>query len=250
MRDLIICDNFYSNPNEVRDFALSQDFNVDGNYPGHRTKSFLNQGIADYISKVVGAEVDMNGLGEDSYCGAYQYTTAADRTWIHADGWNDWAGVVYLTPDAPASGGTGIYYSADNIWILGRQQVKKGKEVKGYNFVINVEKSRFVKEKSKVPITVSWDGGIEQYSGLLEVALAGGYVTKPSMGWYAKVDQSTGEQMDQKYREKDTLTAEFWEPIFETTNFKEFLKAHYSIGHKPMLEIDLDEVIEEEAAGA
>jgi RecA/RadA recombinase len=156
---------------------------------------------------------------------------------------------IGLFPKAIVSGGTGIYYSADNIWILGRQQVKKGKEVKGYNFVINVEKSRFVKEKSKVPITVSWDGGIEQYSGLLEVGLAGGYVTKPSMGWYAKVDQNTGEQMDQKYREKDTLTAEFWEPIFANTNFKEFLKAHYSIGHKPMLEIDLDEVIEEEAAG-
>ena len=76
---------------------------------------------------------------------------------------------IGLFPKAIVSGGTGIYYSADNIWILGRQQVKKGKEVKGYNFVINVEKSRFVKEKSKVPITVSWDGGIEQYSGLLEV---------------------------------------------------------------------------------
>ena len=106
---------------------------------------------------------------------------------------------IGLFPKAIVSGGTGIYYSADNIWILGRQQQKQGMEVKGYNFVINVEKSRFVKEKSKVPITVSWDGGIEQYSGLLEVGLAGGYVTKPSMGWYAKVDQNTGEQMDQKY---------------------------------------------------
>ncbi len=47
------------------------------------------------------------------------------------------------------SGGTGIYYSADNIFILGRQQEKDGKDVVGYNFIINVEKSRFVKEKSK-----------------------------------------------------------------------------------------------------
>ena len=109
MRDLIICDNFYDNVDEVRSFALEQDFNVDGNYPGHRTKSFLNQHIADWIGKIVGAEVDMKDLGGDSYCGAYQYTTAADRTWIHADSWNQWAGVVYLTPDAPASGGTGIF---------------------------------------------------------------------------------------------------------------------------------------------
>ena len=54
MRDLIICDNFYNNVDEVRAFALQQDFNVDGNYPGHRTKSFLTPGIADYISKIVG----------------------------------------------------------------------------------------------------------------------------------------------------------------------------------------------------
>ena len=58
MRDLIICDNFYSNVDEVRDYALKQDFNVDGNYPGHRTKSFLNDNIAEWISKIVGAEMD------------------------------------------------------------------------------------------------------------------------------------------------------------------------------------------------
>lgn len=109
MRDLIICDNFYSNVDEVRAFALKQDFNVDGNYPGHRTKSFLNESIANYIGEIVGGEMDLEDLGDDTYCGAYQYTTAADRTWIHADGWNHWAGVVYLTPDAPVTGGTGIF---------------------------------------------------------------------------------------------------------------------------------------------
>jgi len=70
---------------------------------------------------------------------------------------------IGLFPKAVVSGGTGIYYSADNIWILGRRQNKTGTEVTGYDFVINVEKSRFVKEKSKVPIQVSWDGGIESY---------------------------------------------------------------------------------------
>ena len=80
-------------------------------------------------------------------------------------------------------GGTGIYYSADNIWIIGRRQQKTGTEVTGYEFVINIEKSRYVKEKSKIPISVSWEGGIEEFSGLLDVALAGGYVVKPSNGW-------------------------------------------------------------------
>ena len=149
-----------------------------------------------------------------------------------------------LFPKAIVSGGTGIYYSADNIWIIGRQQQKKGTEVTGYNFVINVEKSRFVREKSKVHIAVSWDGGIERYSGLLDVALAGGYVAKPNVGWYCRVDRDTGELIDPKCREKDTLNEEFWTPIFEETDFSEFIKGHYQIGQVPLLDVELD--IEEE----
>ena len=152
---------------------------------------------------------------------------------------------IGLFPKAVVSGGTGIYYSADNIWIIGRQQDKKGTEIQGYHFVINVEKSRFVKEKSKVPISVSWEGGIQTYSGLLTVALAGGYVTKPTVGWYARVDKDTGEIIDPKVREKDTLNKKFWDPIFKETDFKEFVKSYYSIGHKPLLDIDLDIPMEE-----
>jgi len=147
---------------------------------------------------------------------------------------------IGLFPKAIVSGGTGIYYSADNIWIIGRQQQKTGTEIKGYNFVINVEKSRFVKEKSKIPITVTWEGGIAPYSGLLDVALAGGYVQKPNVGWYCRVDMETGELVQPKVREKDTLNEDFWKPIFETTNFKEFLIGHYQIGHKPLLDVELD----------
>ncbi|OUW42825.1 recombinase RecA [bacterium TMED181] len=147
---------------------------------------------------------------------------------------------IGLFPKAIVSGGTGIYYSADNIWIIGRQQNKQGTEIKGYNFVINVEKSRFVKEKSKVPIAVSWEGGIECYSGLLDVALAGNYVAKPTNGWYCRVDRETGELVDPKVREKDTLQKDFWTPIFEGTDFKKFIKGHYQIGHKPLLDVELD----------
>ena len=50
---------------------------------------------------------------------------------------------------AVVSGGSGVMYSSDNVWIIGRQQDKDGSDVKGYHFIINVEKSRFVKEKSK-----------------------------------------------------------------------------------------------------
>lgn len=80
---------------------------------------------------------------------------------------------IGLYPKDIVGGGTGIYYSADTIWILGRQQDKDGTEIAGYHFIINVEKSRYVKEKSKIPITVSYEGGINRWSGLLDLALDG-----------------------------------------------------------------------------
>jgi RecA/RadA recombinase len=149
---------------------------------------------------------------------------------------------IGLFPKDIVGGGTGIYYSADTIWILGRRQEKQGTEVVGYDFIINVEKSRYVKEKSKIPISVSWEGGVQQYSGLLDVALAGNYVTKPSNGWYCRVDTSTGELLDPKVRLKETLNAEFWEPIFEFTDFKDFLTKQYKIGLPT--QIDPDKIVE------
>jgi RecA/RadA recombinase len=151
---------------------------------------------------------------------------------------------IGLFPKDIVGGGTGIYYSANDIWILGRQQDKVGTEIKGYHFVINIEKSRQVKEKSKIPISVSWEGGVSKYSGLLEVGLAGGYVVKPSNGWYSRVDRATGE-LTTKVREKDTQTAEFWEPIFAETDFKEFVKKQYQIGQESL--VSMDEIVEEAA---
>ena len=136
---------------------------------------------------------------------------------------------IGLFPKDVVSGGTGIYYSADNIWIVGRQQDKQGTEIKGYHFVINVEKSRYVKEKSKIPISVSWDGGVQYWSGLLDVAMYGNYVSKPSPGWYCRIDKSTGELVEPKVREKDTLNEEFWKPIIEETDFKQYVNNKYSI---------------------
>jgi len=145
---------------------------------------------------------------------------------------------------AVVSGGTGIMYSADNVWIIGRRQNKTGTEVTGYDFVINAEKSRYLKEKSKIPISVTWDGGIDKYSGLLEVALAGNFVAKPSNGWYCKVDIDTGELLDPKVRQKETTTGEFWESILADTRFKEFVKKQFTIGYKA--DIDIENFVEEE----
>jgi len=154
-----------------------------------------------------------------------------------------------MFPKAIVSGGTGIYYSADNIFIIGRQTEKIGTEVSGYNFIINVEKSRFVKEKSKIPVEVTWENGISKWSGLLDMALQSGHVIKPKNGWYQKVNMETGEIFDKSYRQKDTYTADFWVPILSSKSFKKYVEDKYCIGSGAMMSedqvhIDLDDELE------
>jgi RecA/RadA recombinase len=144
---------------------------------------------------------------------------------------------------AVVSGGTGIYYSADNIFIIGRQQEKDGKDVTGYNFIINVEKSRFVKEKSKIPIEVSWDKGISKWSGLMDMALESGHVIKPKVGWYQKVDMETGEIGEKSYRMADTYDFSFWHPILQCAKFNEFIEKKYAVAAGSIMQAE--DVIED-----
>jgi RecA/RadA recombinase len=136
---------------------------------------------------------------------------------------------IGMFPKAIVGGGTGSYYSADNIFIIGRQQEKEGTEIVGYNFIINVEKSRYVKEKSKIPVTVSFDGGISRWSGLLDIALDSGLVIKPTNGWYSRVDTISGEIEEKKWRIKDTDTKEFWLPLISSKKFQDYVKDKYQI---------------------
>lgn len=113
--NLLIIDNFYQNPDEVREFALNQEFEVRGNYPGMRTVSFLNDSIKQTIQNVIKPFAgEVTRWGEDQYSGSFQYTTAYDRSWIHSDYTTDWAAVCYLTPDAPLSSGTGLFRLKEN----------------------------------------------------------------------------------------------------------------------------------------
>ena len=146
---------------------------------------------------------------------------------------------IGLFPKQIVSGGTGIYYSADNIFIIGRQQEKEGTDVVGYNFIVNVEKSRFVREKSKIPIEVTFEGGISTWSGLLDVAIDGKFVVKPSNGWYSKVDMKTGEVEDKKYRVKDTYTKEFWMSILQSKAFRDYIEGRYKMASIDMVGVEM-----------
>lgn len=120
---LIVVENFYNNVDDVRKYVLTQDFSVKGNYPGQRTVSHATEDLKNIIQKYVEPfagkitefpipkpdQSDANTI----YNGAFQYTIARDRSWVHTDKWNNWAGVLFLSPDAPLSAGTAFYRFMD-----------------------------------------------------------------------------------------------------------------------------------------
>jgi RecA/RadA recombinase len=148
---------------------------------------------------------------------------------------------IGMFPKDIVGGGTGSYYGADNIWIIGRQQEKEDGEIAGYHFVINVEKSRYVREKSKIPITLTYENGINKWSGLLDIAMEGGYIVKPKNGWYAKVNKETGE-LGTNMRAGDFIdNSEFWTTLLKETDLASFIENKYTLAMGSIID---EEVIE------
>jgi RecA/RadA recombinase len=147
---------------------------------------------------------------------------------------------IYMTQEkfskAVVSGGTGLYYSSDTILIIGRQQDKDGTEVVGYDFIINVEKSRYVKEKSKIPVTISFTGGMSKWSGLFDLALEGGWLQKTKRsGYFVTVDQETGVVSEKAITKGQTMNSEFWIPILTQKKFQDYVEGQYKLGEVTML---------------
>jgi len=109
MTSVIVVDNFYDDVDQVREHALSLTYDVIGNYPGRRTGP-MNDEWRAYIRKYLEDNVLKQKITywPANYNTAYQYTTSLDKTWIHRDE-TAWAGIIYLTPDAPVEYGTGLY---------------------------------------------------------------------------------------------------------------------------------------------
>ena len=111
---LIVIDNLYDNIDEVREFALYLPFDVFGNYPEARTKNHFTESAKNIIENALNlnSEKVVDWLDhEGGYSGSFQMTTRHNSSWVHVDAYNDWAGVLYMTPNAPISGGTGFYKS-------------------------------------------------------------------------------------------------------------------------------------------
>lgn len=125
------------------------------------------------------------------------------------------------------SGGEGLKYSADNIWIVGREQIKDGSEVEGFKFKINIDKSRFVQEKSQFPINVTWEGGIDKYSGLLDVAIEGKFIERPTLQTYRFAGDSP--ENDFKLKDLEAKRDKYYNRLLHNKDFVTFVEQQYQI---------------------
>jgi hypothetical protein len=143
-------------------------------------------------------------------------------------------------------GGTAPIYFSNQIFIITKAQDASGqgaaKVLNGFNFTIRVEKSRFVREKSKLSFNVSFTKGINKWSGMLDLALESGDATKPKNGRYDLIDPATGEVLtDKPVSEKATETPEFLGVIMKRQAFRDYVKKRFALGQGLLVQEDTSE---------
>jgi RecA/RadA recombinase len=144
-------------------------------------------------------------------------------------------------------GGTAVTYASNQIFVIGKAQEKEGTEIAGYKFTINIEKSRFVREKAKLPFTVLYETGIQKWSSLFDLAIEYGSIVKINQGWYSTVDMETGEINESKRRAKDIETDDkFFKKLISDPVFKKFIESKFKMNQNGVIPNDDVDVDEEE----
>lgn len=105
-----IVDNFYDNPNEIRKFALEQEFDEGGfgkGFIGRRTKhQFLFPNLREKFEEIMGRKI--SAWQEHGMNGRFQIAWSGEPLVYHCDS-QKWGGMLYLTPNAPYQCGTTLY---------------------------------------------------------------------------------------------------------------------------------------------
>ena len=117
---ITIVDDFFKNPDEIRQKALSFDYGIEGNHPGFRTKplKLIDQDLFKLISRKIFSlflNLDQEVVNYDLTI-SFQYTPKNfDFGWAHTDIGVYCAGVIYLTPSPPKDTGTIIFDDFENF---------------------------------------------------------------------------------------------------------------------------------------
>ena len=126
------------------------------------------------------------------------------------------------------SGGKKVYLSADDVWIIGRQQDKDAEGLHGFRFVVNIDKSRACVERSKVLIHSTFKDGIDKYSGLYDEAKECGLLI-PAGAWVKQVNFETGEVSENKRRADIEEDVDFFEKLLKHPPFIKHLANKFKL---------------------
>jgi len=120
-----------------------------------------------------------------------------------------------MFPEEKASGGRGAEYAGHTLWNIGKRQKKVDSELTGFDFVLKSKFSRYVREKSDFPVTVSFDDGISKYSGIFDLALETKHIYSEKQGWYKLIGN------DKVFRRKELEeTDNLMQSLVEDASFK------------------------------
>lgn len=122
-------------------------------------------------------------------------------------------------------GGKRLYFNSQNIVLaVSKAKDKDGAgEIKGALITAMTQKGRDALEKSKLKYRIKHDGGLDAWYGLLPDALDHGCVVKPKNGYYSRAHIED----DNKHRESQIYTADFWTSVFQNTDFELYLNSKY-----------------------
>lgn len=112
-KKLFVVDDFYTEPDQVRKFALGVEFKEDIKwYKGARSTQFYHPpGIVEIFESIIGQKIV--NFDQSTPNGCFQITTATDPQVYHHD-LQKWAAMIYLTPNAPLTSGTRLLRSNIN----------------------------------------------------------------------------------------------------------------------------------------
>ena len=105
---ITVIDNFYNNPDEIRDLALIQDYKSNiQHYKGKRTEArFLFPSLKEKFEKILGVEIK-NWLNHAAN-GVFQITNNNDPLVWHCDQ-QSYAAAIYLSKNGPINAGTSFW---------------------------------------------------------------------------------------------------------------------------------------------
>lgn len=107
---IVVIDNFYDEPDKVRELALNQTFEFHpNNHKGKRTeKVFLFDGLKESFESILNQKI--KNWNYYPVNGCFQICVGGDQLVYHVD-LQEYAGIIFLTPDAPPQSGTNFFRS-------------------------------------------------------------------------------------------------------------------------------------------